>query len=166
MFLMVFASKMDTCRHILYSFVYSFLVIIGLPYISSNNFSFIDLPEAHLSFYFNNYPQVAAACGADVNCPYHDWLQRPERIDAKRTCWGYEDNCEVENAFSRPKCMDKTAGGDVIGDEHHLADTFYEQADFGEYLAGFCSLITVSCIGLMYLLDISIQVTFASNCTR
>lgn len=36
----------------------------------SNNFSFIDLPKEHIPYYFNSYPQVAANCNLDPECPY------------------------------------------------------------------------------------------------
>lgn len=121
---------MDACQQIIHFLILSSL-LISSPCISSNNFSYINLPESHLSFYFNNYPNVAAACKLDKQCPYREWLNEPDRIVSAKRCWGYEDNCQPENAFAQPKCDGKGGG---IGDEQKLINTFYAQADFGKYL--------------------------------
>lgn len=102
-----------------------FVLLFCLQRISSNNYSYIDLPEAHLSFYFNNFPNVADKCKTDENCVYRNWLI--DHPDIPNVCWGYEDNCKREHSYSQPKCTGKHPG---ISLESQM-DTFYLQADFG-----------------------------------
>lgn len=96
---------------------------------ANSNYSYIDLPETHLAYYFNNYPQVAVACRTDPNCPYRSWLLRnDDRKELSTRCWGYEDNCQAENSFAQPKCIPNE-----YDDAPKLSNIFYKQADFGEY---------------------------------
>lgn len=102
-----------------------FGLLFSLPRILSKNYSYIDLPESQLSYYFNNFPNVAEKCKTDENCVYRDWLI--EHPDIPRYCWGYEDQCQREYAFSQPKCTGKHPG---MSPESQV-DSFYVQADFG-----------------------------------
>lgn len=88
----------------------------------SDNFSWINLPNEHLPYYFTSYPKVAEACEKDNECPYKEYLH-------KNKCWGYEYNCEQERQYSMPRCP-----GDHRGWVKSKADqenTFFTQADFG-----------------------------------
>ncbi|KAG7167964.1 EGF domain-specific O-linked N-acetylglucosamine transferase-like, partial [Homarus americanus] len=57
----------------------------------------LQLHPQHLAFFFNNNPQVAEECRRSASCPYKMHLDRP-------ACWGYEDDCTTDRAYSHPSC--------------------------------------------------------------
>jgi hypothetical protein len=86
----------------------------------------IDLPENHLSQYFNNVPKLAKKLNETSSGPYKEFLSS-EKYD-REVCWGYEYQCK------KPLLMHKCPGnhsGYVKSKEAQL-DVFYAQADFGE----------------------------------
>lgn len=101
--------------------------ILRARYVNSENFSFINLPDPHLSYYFKRFPQIATQCLESDECPYKTFLlQSNVQTDA---CWGYEHDCSIENAFSRPSCPGDHTG--YVKSKDIQIDTFYTQADFG-----------------------------------
>ncbi|KAF4526720.1 hypothetical protein B566_EDAN015752 [Ephemera danica] len=90
--------------------------------VSCYNVTDVNLPEEHLSYYFNAFPSVAEKCRNDSSCPYKAYLN-------KTACWGFEPGCRPENAFQQPKCTSHHKGW-VKSKEEQLS-TFYSQADFG-----------------------------------
>lgn len=51
-----------------------------------------------------------------------------DMIKEKR-CWGYEQGCLKQNAYSTPACNDRNKGWVKSKEEHE--NRFYDQADFG-----------------------------------
>lgn len=47
----------------------------------------------------------------------------------EKSCWGYEEDCEPENAFSIPHCPGDHKGW--VATKEAQIDTFYAQGDFG-----------------------------------
>lgn len=89
----------------------------------------INLPESHLPYYFNKFPKVIEQCLSNSSCIYRTLLENAD-YDRKK-CWGYEPHCEMEHAFSKPKCADEKPVWIKTYDEYNK--TFYYQADFGEF---------------------------------
>lgn len=114
---------MDTVRRISVIF---FCLAFNLTCILANNYSYINLPATHLPYYYSNFPNVAEKCKADQNCIYRNWLNK--RQLSSDICWGYEDKCQREHSFSKPKCDGAQLG---ISYDKQM-ETFYNQADFGE----------------------------------
>lgn len=86
----------------------------------------IDLPESHLSQYFNNLPDFAKKINETSNGPYKEFLSS-EKYD-REACWGYESKCK------KPRLTHKCPGnhtGYVKSKEAQL-EVFYAQADFGK----------------------------------
>lgn len=110
---------------------------------TAKKFDFINLPKSHLPFYFNKFPNVAAECRLDDECPYKKWVEN-NQIDSN-VCWGYEPNCTLKNAFSVPSCPgDKPAW---LRSKQDQIDLFYNQADFG-YLRYQLNEMTILCTPL------------------
>ncbi len=95
--------------------------------VNSDNFSFINLPDPHLPYYFNRFPQIATKCLESDDCPYKTFLLN--RNVQSDVCWGYEHDCSLENAFSSPECTSDHTG--YVQSKQIQIDTFYTQADFG-----------------------------------
>ncbi|XP_063702804.1 EGF domain-specific O-linked N-acetylglucosamine transferase [Culicoides brevitarsis] len=112
-------------------FVLNLPVIILLSLTFHPNFGIewetIDLPEEHLSYYFNNYPQLIEQCSDDEKCPYKEFLASSS-FDRK-ACWGYEPNCRRENAINKVQCLGDHTG--FVSSKDTQIDTFYHQTDFG-----------------------------------
>lgn len=96
----------------------------------------IDLPDSHLPFYFNKFPKVIEQCLSNSSCVYRTLLESDD-YDRKK-CWGYEmePHCEMEHAFSQPKCADEKPVWIKTYDEY--IKTFYYQADFGKPYRFYC----------------------------
>jgi protein O-GlcNAc transferase len=45
-------------------------LIVNYQWSLAYNFTEINLPEEHISYYFNSYPDVAEKCKLDSTCPY------------------------------------------------------------------------------------------------
>ncbi|XP_046469795.1 EGF domain-specific O-linked N-acetylglucosamine transferase isoform X1 [Neodiprion pinetum] len=106
---------------------FNYIVIIFVlasvpPEILADNYTNINLPDDQLKFYFNSFPSMTEKCRNDPDCPYK------EHLDSK-VCWGYEDNCKPENAYSIPKCPGDHKGW--VATKQAQLDTFYTQGDFG-----------------------------------
>ncbi|XP_065352579.1 EGF domain-specific O-linked N-acetylglucosamine transferase [Cloeon dipterum] len=86
------------------------------------NFSDIDLPDEHLPYYFKTFPKVAEECREDPECPFKVHLD-------KQVCWGYEPDCQRDEAFQTPLCPGSHKGW--VKDKEAQINTFYTQADFG-----------------------------------
>lgn len=78
-----------------------FSTIFIESFVASSDYSFIDLPENHLPYYFNTFPQIATQCLNDYKCEYRDFLMNDDKT---RSCWGYESDCKRENAYYTLKC--------------------------------------------------------------
>lgn len=104
-----------------------FLILLCVTTISTDNYSYINLPETHLPYYFSNFPKVAESCVNDDNCEYKEWLKNHDYN--KKSCWGYEPNCLPENRFSKPKCPGEKPGWLKTKDDQF--EQFYIQGDFG-----------------------------------
>ncbi|XP_059485075.1 EGF domain-specific O-linked N-acetylglucosamine transferase [Neocloeon triangulifer] len=92
------------------------------PATAAFNFSSLDLPEEHLPFYFKTFPSVAEECRGDPDCPFKNQLD-------KKVCWGYEPDCQLENAFQTPSCPGDHKGW--VKSKEAQIKAFYTQADFG-----------------------------------
>lgn len=69
------------------------------------NWDAVDLPEEHLPYYFNNYPQLVDVCLSQDDCPYKEFLESSDWD--RKACWGYELRCRKENAINTVKCPGK-----------------------------------------------------------
>lgn len=105
-----------------------FVILVNLFLVSTiDNFDYIDLPQTHLPYYFSEFPNVANECNKSNACLYKDWLSLNE-IDRSK-CWGYEEHCTLENAFSPAICPgDKPVW---LKTKEEQLNQFYSQADFG-----------------------------------
>lgn len=119
------------------NFIYKIIAVIvvhynfaSLLFVLSDHNSYIDLPESHLPYYFNNFPQVIEQCLSNSSCIYRNLLTSDD-YDRKK-CWGYEQNCQMMNAFSQPKCAKEKPVWIQTYDEY--VKNFYDQADFGNFL--------------------------------
>lgn len=106
----------------------------------SDNYTYINLPSNHLSYYFNRHPAIADKCLKDDECTYREFL-RSESYK-RDVCWGYESECKKENAYSKPRCPGKNLS--YIKDKQTQIDTFYAQADFG-YVKQQIDEMTIMC---------------------
>ena len=86
----------------------------------------IDLPENHLSQYFNNLPEYAKKINETSNGPYKEFLSS-EKYD-RDICWGYEVNCK--KPIYTHKCPGNHSG--YVKSKEAQLDVFYAQADFGK----------------------------------
>lgn len=50
--------------------LYLSLIIVNYQWSAAYNFTEINLPEEHIPYYFNSYPEVAEKCKLDSTCPY------------------------------------------------------------------------------------------------
>jgi hypothetical protein len=86
----------------------------------------VDLPESHLSQYFNHLPTFAKQINETTNGPYKEFLSS-ERYD-REVCWGYEQGCKKPQTCHR--CPGNHTG--YVQSKEAQLDVFYTQADFGE----------------------------------
>lgn len=98
------------------------LIFIYIIPALSDNFSFINLPEEHLPYYYSNYPDISKKCFADPDCPHKKYLN-------KNKCWGYEPHCTWDKQYSIPACPGDHKGW--VKTKFDQQSTFYTQADFG-----------------------------------
>lgn len=111
------------------SVIFFYCKFAELVLVSSDHiYNYVNLPESHMPYYFNKFPKVIDECLTNNSCVYRSLLSS-ERYESKK-CWGYEDNCAIENAFSKPKCSKKKPAWIKSHDEY--MKTFYDQADFGK----------------------------------
>lgn len=106
-------------------YLYYYLVLVSSNHSYNDN---IDLPESHLPYYFNNFPQVIKQCLSNNSCIHQSLLKRDDYNMKK--CWGYEQQCTFEHSFSVPKCAAEKPVW--IKTKEDYINTFYEQADFGK----------------------------------
>ena len=86
----------------------------------------IDLPENHLSQYFNRLPLLAKLLNETSNGPYKEFLSS-EKYD-RELCWGYEYECKKPLITHR--CPGNHSG--YVESKEAQLDVFYAQADFGK----------------------------------
>lgn len=115
-------------------FLYLILLVINVKNVISEEFvdfdEFlidIDLPENHLSQYFNNLPELAKKINESTN-GYHKEFLSSEKYDRK-VCWGYELECE--NPVQTHICRGNHTG--YVKSKETQLDIFYTQADFGNF---------------------------------
>lgn len=110
--------------------IFFYCNFVNLIFVSADDgYNYVDLPKSHLPYYFNSFPQVIEQCLSNSSCIYRKLLSSDD-YDRKK-CWGYERNCQMENAFSRPKCAkDKPVW---INTYEEYVKNFYDQADFGKF---------------------------------
>lgn len=130
----------------------------------------LNLPAAHVPYYFQLFDGEFIRCLADPGCPYKvSWVRlrglekssdpMPYRVsmwavtvpthdcfqnltESPLPCWGYEDGCQIENSFMQPNCPGDHKGW-VRSKREQLA-TFYSQADFG-YVRAHRDSVQVMC---------------------
>lgn len=114
-------------------FSFTLTSLLTLANVFCENFDFIDLPDAHVPYYFHNFPDIAGQCEtAKSSCPYQRLLQKPAADKRpNQVCWGYEADCNRNNSFSSPRCPGTQIGWTETKGAH--VDIFYEQADFGKF---------------------------------
>lgn len=95
-----------------------------VSHVLSLNLTDINIPEAHLPYYFNAFPQIAKECAEDENCAYKQYLDTDK-------CWGYEPDCKPLNAYSMPYCPGDHKGW--VKTKKAQVETFYSQGDFGNH---------------------------------
>lgn len=99
------------------------LVIVS----SDHSYNYVNLPESHMPYYFNSFPKVIDECLSNSSCIYRSLLNS-DKYNADK-CWGYEQKCKLNNAFSKPYCGGQKPAWIKTYDEY--VGTFYDQADFG-----------------------------------
>lgn len=104
---------------------------VTLNNVISQNYGYINLPDKHLPFYFNKFSHVARDCRSSVNCEYREFLENYNQQKGEEVCWGYERDCTQQRSFSQPTCLGDHEGW--VKDKSTQIDTFYTQADFGEF---------------------------------
>lgn len=105
----------------LISVIFFYCKFAELVLVSSDHiYNYVNLPESHMPYYFNSFPNVIDECLRNNSCVYRSLLSSERNKSEK--CWGYEPNCAMENSFSKPKCSEKAP----------TMKTFYNQADFGK----------------------------------
>lgn len=116
--------------------IYLILVALSVTYVITNEITDsgellidIDLPENHLSQYFNNLPEFAKKINETSNGPYKEFLSS-EKYD-REVCWGYEENCK--KPINVHKCPGNHTG--YVKSKEAQLDVFYAQADFGNSFA-------------------------------
>lgn len=82
-----------------------------------------NLPENHLSLFYNTFPEEKVNCLKEQSCKNGDFV-KSNQYDPE-ACWGFESDCKRENAFQIPKC---DRGSERNEDP---VKVFYNQADFG-----------------------------------
>lgn len=114
-------------------FLYLILIISSLKNVITEAFDNseellidIDLPENHLSQYFNRLPELAKKLNETTNGPYKEFLSS-EKYD-REICWGYEQNCK--KPLHTHKCPGNHTG--YVQSKETQLDVFYTQADFGK----------------------------------
>lgn len=85
----------------------------------------IDLPENHLSQYFNRNFEFAKKLNETSNGPYKEFLSS-EKYD-RDICWGYEYDCK--KPLTTHRCPGNHTG--YVESKEAQLDVFYAQADFG-----------------------------------
>lgn len=99
------------------------ILLFSIDYCVNYNLKYLDLPENHLSQYFNKFPAISEKCKEDKLCKYSKFLNS-EKYDEK-ACWGYEKNCSEREV----KCPGNHTG--YVETKEAQLDVFYSQADFG-----------------------------------
>jgi protein O-GlcNAc transferase len=105
-----------------------FLILLFFELVFGESFDLrtLNLPESHLSQYFNKFPELRDACQKDKSCKFYDFLN--SRKYDKDACWGYEKSCNQEKY--RVNVCDGNHTGYVESKEAQH-DVFFAQTDFG-----------------------------------
>ncbi|XP_027215871.2 EGF domain-specific O-linked N-acetylglucosamine transferase isoform X1 [Penaeus vannamei] len=97
-------------------------LVIILPCLEGFRWKDLKIHSEHMAIYFQNNPEIAKECEKSSSCPFNMHLNR-------KICWGYENDCQKEYAYSHPSCPGEHRGW-VRTKEEQIA-TFYSQGDFG-----------------------------------
>lgn len=118
-----------------------FLILIFLQLVLSESFDLrtLNLPENHLSQYFNKFPELRDACRKDKSCKLYEFLNS-KNYD-KNACWGYEKSCNPEK-YRINECNGNHTG--YVESKKSQLDVFFAQADFG-YVREQINEMTVMC---------------------
>lgn len=110
-----------------------YLIIVSLGYATAEDvldsdemLIDIDLPENHLSQYFNILPEYAKKLNESSNGPYKEFLSS-EKYD-REVCWGYEHKCV--KPIQTHRCPGNHTG--YVKSKEAQLEVFYAQADFGK----------------------------------
>ncbi|XP_013380466.1 EGF domain-specific O-linked N-acetylglucosamine transferase isoform X2 [Lingula anatina] len=109
----------------LFLFVFVVMTIVSRTTVSQttkDTWSWLNLPEEHIPYYFRNNPKLGEQCSKDEGCPYKDLL-------GVKKCWGYEKLCQETERMSNPECPGEAPGW-IRRKEDQLSN-FWKQADFG-----------------------------------
>ncbi|XP_060518881.1 EGF domain-specific O-linked N-acetylglucosamine transferase [Cylas formicarius] len=98
------------------------LLSVYQNFVISDNFSYINLPEEHLPYYFTSFPDIAKKCRLDPTCPYTQYLD-------KTRFWGYHLSHKWGSQYSKPDCPGDHKGW--VKTKFEQKNTFYTQGDFG-----------------------------------
>jgi EGF domain-specific O-GlcNAc transferase len=102
------------------------LILIATSKCDTNDlFIDIDIPENHLSQYFNNLPHFKNRVIESAGGIYKNFLDS-EKYDSK-VCWGYEYDCVKPSKTH--ECPGNHHG--FVNSKEAQLDVFYAQADFG-----------------------------------
>lgn len=83
----------------------------------------INIPDEHITYFFNTFPEARIKCLESENCRFKSWV-------GKKACWGYERDCNTSQSYHvRPRCPGDHKGWVQTKDAQY--ETFYTQADFG-----------------------------------
>lgn len=117
----------------MWQFAYLILILISVKHVITDNvfdseefLIDIDLPENHLSQYFNNLPDFAKQLNESSNGLYKEFLSS-EKYD-REICWGYEEKCK--KPLHTHKCPGNHTG--YVKSKEAQMEVFYAQADFGK----------------------------------
>ncbi|XP_048739593.2 EGF domain-specific O-linked N-acetylglucosamine transferase-like isoform X2 [Ostrea edulis] len=84
-----------------------------------------NLPRSHLSFFFNNNPEIKQRCHEEDNCPYKEFLSETQ-------CLGYEDFCDPNSRLNSTSCPGLSEGW--TKDKASQLELFWKSVDFGYVL--------------------------------
>ncbi|XP_045618392.1 EGF domain-specific O-linked N-acetylglucosamine transferase [Procambarus clarkii] len=82
----------------------------------------LQLAPEHVAFFFNSNRHLAEECRRSSSCPFKMHLDRT-------ACWGYEEGCTSDYAYSQPSCPGDSKGW--VQTKHEQIHTFKQQGDFG-----------------------------------
>lgn len=104
--------------------LFLFTVILFFNDIVSITRKELNVPPQHIKYVFNNFEDLSKSCLEDNQCQHKDL------VDVK-ACWGYEDNCSINESYHvRPTCPGDHRGW--VKTKKAQFETFYTQADFGK----------------------------------
>lgn len=103
------------------------VLIVGIQLIECGKKSLwerLNLPEAHMPYFFSSNEKLRLKCVKDDTCPY-----REQANESALKCWGYEKGCKAERSTFLPQCPGDSNGW--TKDKQEQIDLFWKQGDFG-----------------------------------